>query len=73
MVLLLPIFCLLRRVPDVYERIFCKHFIEKSIDKIYYILFWNSTFRYIIEGYLALTLESISFMNKGLDWTTALN
>jgi hypothetical protein len=29
--------------------------------------------RYIIEGYLALTLESLTVMNKGLYWNTILN
>ena len=72
----------LRKAPAVYNRIFCKVF-SKVFSKVYsiqklknfldYNLFWNSTFKYIIEGYLALTLESLTLMNKGLDWTTALN
>ena len=34
-----------------------KSFIMKKLyDKIHYKLFWNSTLRYIIESYLALTL-----------------
>jgi hypothetical protein len=40
---------------------------------IYFNLFWNSTLKYIIEGYLQLTLESLILMNKGLDWSTGLN
>ena len=64
----------LRNAPAVYNRIFCKVFsIKKLKDFLHYNLFWNSTSKYIIEGYLALTLESLTLMNKGLDWTTTLN
>jgi hypothetical protein len=57
-----------------YDRIFCKVLsIKKLYDTIYYNLFWNSTFKYIIEGYLALTLESLTLMAKGLNWSTNLS
>jgi hypothetical protein len=72
--LLLPILRTLRRAPSVYHRIFCKVFsIKKLYDIIYYNLFWNSTLKYIIEGYLALTLESLTLMKNGLNWSTNLN
>ena len=63
-------FILLRKVSPLIARNIC---IKKVSDRIYYILFWNSTFRYIIEGYLAITLESLTFISKGLDWSTELN
>ncbi len=53
------------------------------IDKVFYIknleiflqknLFWNSPLKFIIEGYLALTLQSLTLMSKGLSWSTSLN
>ena len=82
MLVLLLIVLLLRKAPALYDNIFCKVF-SKVFSKVYsiqklknfldYNLFWNSTFKYIIEGYLALTLESLTLINKGLDWTTSLN
>ena len=72
--LILLILRILRRAAAVYDRIFCKVFsIKKLYDTIYLFLFWNATFKYIIEGYLALTLESITLMKKGLNWNTNLN
>ena len=78
MVVLLLIIMLLRNVSDVYNRIYCKVFskvysIYKLKDFLHYNLFWNSTFKFIIEGYLALTLESLILMKKGIDWSTSLN
>ena len=64
----------LRKSPALFNRIFCKVLsITKLKDFLHYNLFWNSTSKYIIEGYLALTLESLTLKNKGLDWTSALN
>jgi hypothetical protein len=72
--LILLILRILRRAPAVYDRIFCKVFSIKYLyGVIYFNLFWNSTFKYIIEGYLVLTLESLTLMNKGLNWNTNLN
>lgn len=47
--------------------------IMKLQDKIEYSLFFNSTFKYILEGYLILTLESLILMKNGLDWSNELN
>jgi hypothetical protein len=57
-----------------FDRFSCKVFsIKKSYDTIYFYLFWNSTFKYIIEGYIELTLESLIVMNNGLNWNNNLN
>jgi hypothetical protein len=78
MLVFLMFIIVLRKAPALYDRIFCKVFskvysIHKLKDSLHYNLFWNSTSKYIIEGYLALTLESLTLMNKGFGWTTALN
>jgi hypothetical protein len=67
---LLLCFILLRKASAVFDRNKC---IKKIEDLLSYTLFWNSTFRYIIEGYMALTLESLTLIRNGLDWSTALN
>jgi hypothetical protein len=69
MLVFLLFFMLLRKASALFSRNCC----TKVYDYFYYNLFWNSTFRYIIEGYLAFTLESLTLMNKGLDWSNALN
>ena len=72
--LLLLILRTIRREPAVYDKIFCKVFsMKKLYDKIYFNLFWNSTFKFIIEGYIELTLESLILMKKGLNWSTNLD
>jgi hypothetical protein len=60
----------LRLALKLFVRISC---IEKLSDVLYGKLFWNTPLKFLIEGYLALTLQSLSLMNKGLNWITALN
>ena len=40
-------------------------------DRIKYLIFWNSTIRFILEGYLDLALVSFMVWSNGLDWSTA--
>jgi hypothetical protein len=69
MLVLLLCFILLRKASAVFDR---NTSIKKIEDYLRYTLFWNSTFRYIVEGYLALTLESLTLIRNRLDWSTAL-
>ena len=39
-------------------------------ERIRYQIFWNGTLRYFMEGYMALSLNSMLDMVQGLDWST---
>ncbi len=69
MLVFLLCFILLRKASAVFDR---NTSIKKIEDYLRYTLFWNSTFRYIVEGYLALTLESLTLMRNRLDWSNPL-
>ncbi len=74
MVILLILFMALRKAVCVYDRVFCKFCsIKKLNDIIHQNLFWNSTLKFVMEGYLALTLESLTLLSKGLSWSNGLN
>jgi hypothetical protein len=47
--------------------------VKKLYATIQYKLFWNSTLRYIIESYLALTLNSLTLISAGMNWSTGIN
>jgi hypothetical protein len=74
MALLLVLLMALRKANCIYDKIFCKFCsIKKLKDKIHYNLLWNSTLKFVMEGYLALTLESLTLLTKGLSWSAGLN
>jgi hypothetical protein len=36
-------------------------------------LFWNSTLRFLMEGYIGLALSSLSIAYQGYDWSDEIN
>ena len=39
-------------------------------ERIRYQIFWNGTLRYFMEGYMALSLNSMLDLVQGLDWSS---
>lgn len=50
---------------------------NQMINVVYYKIrnniFWNGTLRYIIEGYMELTLGSLLAIDTGLDWSSSFS
>jgi hypothetical protein len=63
-VLLLGIMTLLRVCSERYD------FVFDLRERIKNLIFWNGTLRYILEGYMVLSMSAILNVAQGLDWST---
>lgn len=43
-------------------------FVQLIYDEIYHMLFWNSSLRFVLEGYLNLMMSSLIQIQAGLSW-----
>jgi hypothetical protein len=68
--ILLLIVYLLREAFDFIMRSPRSKLIYKKI-KAY--LFWNSTLRFIMEGYISMSLYSLTLANEGFNWSDQLD
>jgi hypothetical protein len=47
--------------------------VTKLYKKLKNYLFWNSTLRFIMEGYISVSLFSLKIAKEGFDWHEKIN